>query len=47
MKLAELAANNPPPKPSGEPKIEAKMKVKTWPALHMLFVDFPKAFYTF
>ena len=44
MKLAELAANNPPPKPSGEPKIEAKMRVKTWPALHMLLVDFPKAF---
>tara|TARA_B100000405_G_scaffold235837_1_gene169593 strand:- start:50 stop:886 length:837 start_codon:yes stop_codon:yes gene_type:complete len=44
MKLAELASNNQPPKPSGEPKIEAKMKVKTWPALHMLFVDFPKAF---
>ena len=44
MKLAELASNNQPPKPSGEPKIEAKMRVKTWPALHMLFVDFPKAF---
>ena len=44
MKLAELASNNQPPKPSEKPKIEAKMKVKTWPALHMLFVDFPKAF---
>ena len=44
MKLAELASNNQPPKPSGEPKIEAKMKVKTWPALHMLSVDFPKPF---
>ena len=44
MKLAELASNNQPPKPSGKPKIEAKMKVKTWPALHMLFVDFPKEF---
>ena len=44
MKLAELASNNQPPKPSGEPKIEAKMRVKTWPALHMLLVDFPKAF---
>ena len=44
MKLAELASNNQPPKPSGKPKIEAKMKVKTWPALHMLSVDFPKPF---
>ena len=44
MKLAELASNNQPPKPSEKPKIEAKMKVKTWPALHMLFVDFPKEF---
>ena len=44
MKLAELASNNQPPKPSEKPKIEAKVKVKTWPALHMLFVDFPKAF---
>ena len=44
MKLAELASNNQPPKPSGKPKIEAKVKVKTWPALHMLFVDFPKEF---
>ena len=44
MKLAELASNNQPLKPSGKPKIEAKVKVKTWPALHMLFVDFPKAF---
>ena len=44
MKLAELASNNQPPKPSEKPKIEAKMKVKTWPALHMLFVDFPKPF---
>ena len=44
MKLAELASNNQPPKPSEKPKIEAKVKVKTWPALHMLFVDFPKEF---
>ena len=44
MKLAELASNNQPPKPSEKPKIEAKMKVKTWPALHMLSVDFPKPF---
>ena len=44
MKLADLASNNKPPKPSEGKKFEAKMKVKTWPALHMLSVDFPKSF---
>ena len=44
MNLADLASNNKPPKPSEGKKFEAKMKVKTWPALHMLSVDFPKSF---
>ena len=44
MNLADLASNNKPPKPSEGKKFEAKMKVKTWPALHMLSVDFPKPF---
>ena len=43
MKLADLAGDIPPSK-SADENFEAKMQLKTWPALRMMVVDFPKSF---
>ena len=42
MKLADLADDDS--SSADAENFEAKMHVKTWPALRMLVVDFPKAF---
>ena len=44
MKLKELSGDIPPSESIDGKKFEAKMQIKTWPALHMLVVDFPKSF---
>ena len=42
MKLADLADDDS--SSADAENFEAKMQVKTWPALRMLVVDFPKPF---
>ena len=44
MKLADLAGDIPPSESEDGKNFEAKMQVKTWPALRMMVVDFPKSF---
>ena len=44
MKLADLAGDIPPSESEDGKNFEAKMQVKTWPALRMMIVDFPKSF---